>query len=471
MVEVVKNTLKKYKMVEPGERILVGLSGGADSVCLLYLLNTLKESLNVEILAVHVHHGLRGEEADADAQFSRKLCENLQIPFTLVKRDILAEAMALKISTEEAGRRARYEVFENLKEKLNCSKVAVAHHMNDQAETVLFNLMRGSGLKGLGGMKPVRGNIIRPLIECSRSEIETFCKEKSLLYQEDSTNLGDDFSRNQIRHHLIPLMERQFNPTVVSGINNMSEVLREDADFIEEIAEQTFLKLCLSKHGGCVVLDGTALQMLHPALRKRIYLCAIRSLENTVEGYESKHLAMIDGLIFMGTGKKLSLLEGLFVEKVYQEVHFLTVIEKNSFWEYILPKDDTLIEIPELKAHLKLQTHKYKNTIKFGENRYTKWFDYDKIIFDLTLRNRRDGDFLLLNGLKQKKKLKDYFIDLKIPRAKRSNIPLLTDGSHVLWVIGYRVNDAYKVDQNTQKILEVKFLSEEPKNATQNIDF
>lgn len=464
MYAQVKSTLIKYHMVQQGEHILVGLSGGADSVCLLTVLHGLKEELGLHLSAVHVHHGIRGEEADLDAQFSKDLCVQLEIPIYMIYRNVQAEAAELKISLEEAGRKARYEEFEKLSMSLGNVKIGVAHHMNDQAETVLFNLMRGSGLKGLGGMRPVRDMIIRPLIECSRVEIENYCKEMGINYKVDSTNESNAYSRNKIRNQLIPYLQENFNPSVVSQISRMSEGFREDLDFLDQQAQIHFEKCIKEASENRVVLNVTGLIGLHPALRKRIYLVAIKHLRKTLQGYENKHLAMLDSFIFMGTGKKISLLEGLFVEKVYQEVYFSLETKKGSFWEYILYKEDTIIELSEIHSRLEVRVFNNDNTIKIGENRYTKWFDYDKIICNLSVRNRRDGDFIYLQGSKQRKKLKDYFIDLKLPRELRGALPLIANGSEVLWIIGYRRNDASKVSLETKKILEVKYLAEEQIN-------
>ncbi len=468
MVEKVRNTLIKFHMVEPKEHILVGLSGGADSVCLLYVLNALKDEFGFTLQAVHVHHGLRGEDADLDALFSQKFCEGLGIECHVVHRNVQEEAKGLKISVEEAGRRARYESFDAIRANLGSCKIAVAHHMNDQAETVLFNFMRGSGLKGLGGMKPVRNEIIRPLMECKRTEIEAFCEGVPLAYRTDLSNEMNVYTRNKIRNELIPYIEKNFNGSFVSQMGQMSELLRDDMTFLEEAAQKYYVMVLKQVTGTQVILDAQRLQELHPAMRKRIFMLAIGAICKNLQGYESKHLAMLDSFIFMGTGKKLSLLNHLTVEKVYQEVRFSleepTEEEKGSFWEYILPKVDTIVEMKEIDAQLQIRVLEGENPIKFGENRYTKWFDYDKIICDLKVRNRRDGDFIYLKGTKLKKKLKDYFIDQKIPRDKRGLTPLITDGSNVLWIIGYRMNDAFKVSSDTKKILEVKFLSEEQAN-------
>lgn len=463
MHERVKKTLRKYKMIQPGDNILIGLSGGADSVCLLVLLNDLKEEFDIHLYAVHVHHGLRGLEADRDADFSRQLCNNLNIPFYLVRRSIEIEAKQHKISVEAAGRKARYDIFNKLKDEIGANKIAVAHHLNDQVETVLFHLMRGSGLKGLGGIKPVRGDIIRPLIECLRTDIEDFCKNEKIDYVNDTSNDTNHYSRNKIRHNLIPYIEKNFNPSFIRQAGFMSDLLREDEDFLETEAKRYYETVKKASGDHKIILDAGVLLKLHPSIRKRIYMCTILYLCQSLEGYESKHLNLIDDLLFMQTGKRISLLDGMSVQKVYQEVHFSNMFEKGTSWEYILPRNNIVLELKEINAKLSIRTFNNKNTIKNGENRYTKWFDYDKIIFNLTLRNRRDGDFIYLNGSTQRKKLKDFFIDLKIPRDERNHIPLLADGSHVIWVIGYRVNKDYQVTEKTNKILEINFYTEEAK--------
>lgn len=232
-IDKIRETVAQYEMVSKGETVCVGLSGGADSVSLLHALKKLGDELGFKVRAVHINHGLRGEESERDMRFCERLCGELGIDIE-VRRLNLAAAKEKHESLEECARKARYEAFA---EVVGEDRLATAHNLNDSAETVLLNLMRGTGLKGLCGIPPKRGNIIRPLIRCSRAEVEEYCRVSGLSYVTDSTNLSDDYTRNKVRHRIIPEMLK-INPALPDVISRMTELLREDSDYLEALAEK-----------------------------------------------------------------------------------------------------------------------------------------------------------------------------------------------------------------------------------------
>jgi tRNA(Ile)-lysidine synthase len=448
-------------MIEVKDHVIVGLSGGADSVCLLWILNQLKDVLDIQVHAIHVHHGLRGEAADDDAKFTKKLCEELNIPIEIIYREIGEEAKKNKISVEEAGRVARYECFYKKREALGSGKIAIGHHMNDQAETILFNMMRGSGLKGLGGINPVRGYIIRPLIECTRFELEDFCREHKLPFVNDLTNDLEVYTRNKIRLNLIPYIEQNFNTSFVKQMNGMGELIRDEDAYLDKQADCFISMIPNQKDNHTIHIDIDQLTKLDRVIRKRVYRKLIFNLSKGLKNYENKHILLIEDLLSKDTGKKLSLPYGIVVERVYNELCFRMIEENLEQWEYVVEKETTIVEIKEINGQFEFIKFDNQNYHQFSQNRYTKWFDYDKIKCNLTIRNRRIGDFIWLNGINGKKKLKDFFIDEKISRNMRDKIPLLADGSSILWIVGHRMSEFYKITEDTKRILEVNYIKED----------
>lgn len=458
----VLDTITKFNMIQYGDEIIVGLSGGADSVCLLWVLSNLQKDLNFHLSAIHVHHGLRGQAADDDVTFVEKLCHSLNVPLEVSYRNIKDEAKNLKISEEEAGRKARYEIFENRSNRLGGAKIALGHHKNDQAETILFNVIRGAGLKGLGGIRPVRNLVIRPLIECTRDEIEAFCMQHGISYQEDATNQSLLYTRNRIRLELIPYIQKNLNPNFINQMGSMSQLLQEEDDYLERQAEcflQQHLKQINLKDA---YLNIDVLLELDPVIRRRAYRKVILKMGIALKDYENKHFMIIEDLLNKKTGKRIDLPYGVFVEKVYNEVSFKIKKEYEGPWLHTIEKGNGIFHIDEAEGSFELTTFANENKGEIPRNNYTKWFDYDRINGNyLIIRNRRDGDFIKLAGLRGKKKLKDYFMDLKIPRSERDHIPILADETEVIWIVGYRISERYKVTNNTTRILQVRYIKED----------
>lgn len=462
MVNKVINTINKYNMIQYGDNVIVGLSGGADSVCLLWILNFLKKDLGIKLTAIHVHHGIRGQAADEDVLFAESFCQELNIPLEVVYRDIKEEAKRLRISEEEAGRKARYEIFGKRSIELGEAKIALGHHQNDQAETILFNVIRGSGLKGLGGIRPSRDLIIRPLIKCTRSEIESYCNENNLTYQEDETNQLLVYTRNKIRQELIPYIEKNLNPNFVNQMSNMSELLQEEEAYLEQQALAFYKRHSNKNNKADVCFDVNQLLNTHCVIRKRVYRKAIMDMGIALKDFEYKHINIIEDLLNKKTGKRVDLPYGVFVEKVYNELCFKIKKEYKKPWLHTIDKGNGTFYINEAKGTFELRVLQNENISEIPRNNYTKWFDYDKIKSNyLTVRNRQDGDYIYLKGLNGKKKLKDFFIDLKVPRDERNHIPLLVDHDELIWVIGYRISEMYKVTDETTRILEVKYIKED----------
>ena len=456
--------MRQNHMTRPGDGVLVGLSGGADSVGLLLVLWKLRETFQISLRALHVHHGLRGAEADRDAAFSRMLCERLEVPFYEFRIDAAKEALDRKCSVEEAGRQARYRLYEETAlawEKEMCPDltsenagekeaaaarvhIATAHHADDNAETVLFNLFRGSGLTGLSGIAPVRGRIIRPLLWAQRSEIQAWLLQQGQDWVEDSTNRESEYSRNWLRNELLPAVGKRLNAQAVRHIDQAGRRIRQADAYLEEVAEEW-----LQKHAPDGRVDAGALaeqaEIVQGYIVRRLFLKSKMPLRDVTE----THVQAVRELLHQGTGKSISLPHGFRAVNVYGFLEVRSLSHPGERKGGLLPgsQDENLLQ---------MHTFPCENGDEFPKNQYTKWFDYDRIKGTLSLRHRQPGDYLTLPS-GGRKTLKSWMIDEKIPRQEREQIWLLAEEKHILWIVGHRISAYYKITEQTKTILEVEF--------------
>lgn len=285
----VLNTIQKYELIKYGDNIVVGVSGGPDSMTLLNVLCSLKETLQIHLFVAHINHQIR-KEAKQDEEYVKDFCAAHQIPFFVLEKDVVQLAKEQKIGTEEAGRKVRYDFFEEICKKVNASKIATAHTANDQAETILMNLMRGSGTNGLKGMEVKRGKYIRPLLEITRQEIEQYCQKQQLNPRIDQTNQENVYTRNRIRNELIPYIEKNFNPSIVISLNRLSEIVKEQEEYMEKVVEKAYLEIMLEQNEEQIVLDLKKFTSLEIVIKKRILLYTITKLFGTSQGIEKIHI-------------------------------------------------------------------------------------------------------------------------------------------------------------------------------------
>ena len=470
MLRRVKEYVERYNMLEVGDRVVVGVSGGADSVCLFYVLHELKKMYGLELYVVHVNHGIRGQEADEDENFVKELCELHGIQFCSVRVDVRALAKEKGLSEEEAGRMIRYQAFYKVLEQNNCNKIAVAHNQNDQAETVLFHLFRGSGIKGLTGISPMRDQIIRPLLCVNREEIEQYLNKKQVSYQTDQTNLTDEYTRNKIRLHILPYVKKQVNFEAVEHISRSANMLREAEAYIEKNTILCFNRIVVQKNGQYFykVEDFMKEDIV---IQKMIIRHIISNLVHKLKNIEEEHVVMILSLMDKPVGKCVDLPYGIKGERGYETVMLCvknldenrkmkkianTILVSQQITVSDSTKDEYYIETLDLYITFHLINNK-KNLI-IPKNNYTKWFDYDKIDNTIFIRSRSEGDVLQIDQQGSMKKLKSIFINNKVPRDKRDTVPLLADGKHIMWIIGDRISEAYKIDEGTKRILVVEVI-------------
>ncbi|TCT13046.1 tRNA(Ile)-lysidine synthase [Natranaerovirga pectinivora] len=455
----------KENLIDEDDHVVIGVSGGADSVCLLHLLHKLQGNINFTLSAAHINHGIRGIDADADEEFVKELCRTLEVPFYSYKINIKEESKRLKVSEEEAGRIVRYNVFNQILDQYKKGKIAVGHHMNDQGETVLINLIRGSGIKGLLGMSPKRENIIRPLLMFKREDIIAYLNKNQLKYKEDYTNSQDIYLRNKIRLNIIPYIEANINEKVIDKIVQTTELLKEDDDYLNINTNELLKELIISQEEDNIIIRTDELLDQHIAMKKRLIREVINRV-STIKNMESIHIDQVLGLANKEVGKKIDLPNNLLVKKHYDALEF-SFLKNNQEKPAHLQKEKCIIKIPSsyyIQSITKQMKTSLINHIKeedTSKKTYTKFFDYDRIKSALCLRTRETGDFIVLKGINGRKKLKDYFIDNKIPKEKRDEILLIADGNHIIWIIGYRVSEEYKVTEKTQKILKVEITDTE----------
>lgn len=447
MREKVRRTITQFHMFPRGAKLVVGLSGGADSVALLHLLHSWQEAEDWHITAVHIHHGLRGREADEDARFAEDFCASLGISCVVKAYDVAKEAKSRGLGEEETGRILRYAAFREAAG--GEGRIAVAHHRKDQAETLLMRLCRGTGLTGLTGMSPVRGDICRPLLFCDRGEIEQYCMENHLLWREDATNQQEKYTRNKLRLRVLPLLE-EINPKAVEHISETASLLAAEEDFLEQQAEAFFAQTKLPSAAAEVCLSKERLKALHPAMQRRVLRKAMGAFLQT--DISQVQIAAMEELLEKETGKSRHFPAGIHAENRYDALVLSRKRERQGTgFCYELPVEEEVL-IPEAGIAVSLSFHEKKVEIS-GET-CTNVFDYDKIKYTLFCRNRRAGDFIPLP--QGRKKIKDLFIDEKIPRDWRVAYPLITMGEEVLWVPGLRASAAAGVDEQTVRRIWIR---------------
>lgn len=459
----VYNAIINHKLVEIGESVVVGVSGGPDSVCLLHVLGKLAQPLSIKLFAVHINHMLRGEESEQDEEYVVKLCEELNIPLVVKSVDIKEMARKRGMSLEEAGREARYRQFELCADKVGAAKIAVAHNRNDQSETVIMHILRGTGLDGLKGMDYKRGRIIRPLLAISRAEIENYCRENSISPRIDSSNLIDIYTRNKVRLDLIPYIDGLFEIDIGENINKLSFLVRDEVDFIEEFASKAYNQCVIKKENCKSYLNMQEFDKNHSAVKRRILRTAIKNIKGDLKGIEFKSVESIIELASKRkTGTQVHLPGKISAEIVYDTLVLSAQYEKEKTAAFERPVNiPGITAVEELEASLEAEIVEKTLNAKTGytaeKDALIQFFDYEKLKTGINIRNRREGDIfkpLKSNGTK---KLKEYFIDNKVPRGLRDNIPLVTKNNEVIWIIGYKISDKFKVTENTKSVLKLEY--------------
>ncbi len=482
--------IRKYNMIEKDDVVIAGVSGGADSVCLLFVLCALRETYDFSVRVCHVNHGLRGADADADERFVEALCRELKVPCRVFRRDVELIARKRKQSTEEAGRTVRREAFETMCREEGGTRIASAHHSDDNAETILLNLARGTGLRGLCGIRPVYGKWIRPLLGVSREEIESALALAGIPWRQDLSNDEDVYTRNRIRHHILPALQTQVNPETARHLNELSRQAREVWDYLERGVDEAWNRCVACPPGkqGTPAIREADFRREMPAVQKQLLHRCICRAAGRSRDVEAVHVSALLDLFDRHPGKKISLPCGVTAYRTYEGIS----LEKNIPGENLSERENgegadpcTALRIPgetrvpgtslciscrireRREEDLSFYSGMEKGQAEILQKSYTKCFDYDIIKHTVSVRKRRAGDYLVINRDGGRQKLKAYFINQKVPRRDRDQKFLIADGSHIMWIPGMRMSAYYQIGKETKRILEIT-ITEEKTNGRDN---
>ena len=443
----------EQQMLQKKDKIIVGVSGGADSICLLFMLRKLKRMYNLSLYVVHVNHGLRGAEADEDARYVRRLCDRLGIECRIVSENIKELAQTEGCSIEEMGRIVRYRAFREEMQKRGANKIATAHHMDDNAETMLFNLFRGTGIRGLAGIAPMRGDIIRPIMCLDRMEIEAYLKEIGESYRTDSSNFSEEYTRNKIRHNIMAYAKENIFPSAAEHMFDTAKQLRIVDEYLRKQAVSIGEKI-VQYESVATLIDKKAFKKLDEALKPYVLAYVWEQAASREPALVRRHLEAIGRLAEEDSGKSVNLPNHWIAESSYYHILIYNDAFDLKCNDVVPVKDTDRIEFGDGKHIFTLVKEKYDGEKKkISKATYTKCLDYDKIGNQPVMRTRRDNDYIVINSKGDKQSLNRYFINQKVPAKLRDEIPLLADGDRVLWVVGFRISEDIKISDNTETML------------------
>ncbi len=488
--------IQQHNLILPREMVVVGVSGGADSVCLLHVLARLQKTLKIRLHAAHLNHQLRGAESDADAEYVSKLAGSLGIPITIDKQDVAAYKSERNCSLEEAARELRYAFFVHVARKVGANCIAVGHTRDDQVETILMHLLRGTGTTGLCGLAPCsplpydkqvtlrlasepslpaptcRGNLmlIRPLLDISRKETMSYCQEHELQPRMDSSNISLSFFRNRLRLQLLPLL-REYNPNIDQALLRLADIAREDIAFIGQKVAELWDEV-VKQENDAIYLDSNRIAKLPIALQRQLFRTAMAELIGDIRDVEAIHIEAARSLLNRPTGKRLNLPRGLVCQAGYKEIVITTISRQSQLMPCPFPPlsgqhplkipgsttfpgwrvTASITRRPFVRASDVLNSsEEIDRTVFFAQ------LDFHKTGSKLFVRQRRPGDRFQPLGMNMPKKLYDFMVDAKIPRSWRDCIPIVCSPHQIIWVVSWRIDDRVKVTEATKEILRLEF--------------
>ena len=458
ILDRVKEYIQSNNLIEENEKILIAFSGGADSLALLLMLHGLKEELQIDLGACHVNHMLRGKNAEEDETFCSEIAKKLAIPFYSIRKDVKGYAKKKGMSIEVAGRELRYAFFKDIMVKHKYEKCATAHHLDDQVETVLLNLMRGSGLNGLSGMTPKREEYIKPILFLKKEELLSYLKESDMVPREDDSNKESIYQRNKVRNNLIPYIRENFNEDFPDTIWRMTTLLSEDLDFIHDHVENAKREYMENGKGSRVVIRREAF-LLHKAVVSRLLFDAIESVKGNFTDIEEVHIRDMIALQKNGTGKSIDIKDA--------------VVARNDYGNLIIERKKKETEREENMLHEELKIpgtyvvdgktirFRYVGREEIVKDKKLRFFNGDLIEETVIVRNREEGDRMRPFGMKGYRKLKNILIDKKISREDREKLLVFQNRNEIIYIGSMIISDDYKVKDSTEKILEIGIFEEE----------
>lgn len=455
IIRKVMQTLSRFEMLCPGDRVIAAVSGGADSVCLLHILHGLQEELGIELIVAHYDHGFRPEEDESETRFVRGLAKGMGLGFHSEKGELSTRTNGA--SLEEIARDARYAFLDDLSEKLKAHKIAVGHTLNDQAETVIMRLLRGSGPSGLAGIPPVRGRkIIRPLIGIKRDEILSYLEQTGLSYKTDSSNLQTRFLRNKIRLDLMPHL-LAFQPRLIEHLGDLAHILRDEDHFMDLQAEKWLKDKAVESTDEAVQIPIAPFLALPHPLRSRVVRRLLLKARKDLRRIVQRHILSISRLAEGPDPQaEIHLPGGLTIKKVYGLLSLSSDRNPETMPSFSTIDGPGTYPLKDFHCTLLLETlsAELDPFLRKGPQK-TALVDADKIRYPLLVRNPQPGDRFVPLGMKGHRKVKDFFIDLKVPSEKRARTPILFSRDEPVWICGYRIDDRFKVTPDTKSILKM----------------
>ncbi|MBS3735930.1 tRNA lysidine(34) synthetase TilS [Candidatus Bipolaricaulota bacterium] len=453
-----RNFLKRHSI--ENSSVLVAVSGGVDSTALLRALSELEPEFDLELSVAHLDHGIRGEASAENAEFVRDIAEKQGLKLIVEKRPVTRIAEEEGRSLEEAARSVRYRFLSQAALENEMDFVALGHNRNDQAETIIMHLIRGAGLRGLSGMKEKSGRYIRPLVQTPRKEITDYVEARDIDYRFDETNEDTSFTRNRIRHELIPKLEDDYNPRIIDNIVRLGKLARGAREFIEGRANRAYEKIKLTEEPDGECFSRGELLALHPYLQRSTVRKFLKEARGDLEDLAYSHVEdLLKKLREEPASTRLDL-PGITFSLDRDKACFgkdLSEITQPSYYFEIQPGEVIDIEEADLKITCEIiSSEEGWNLDDFYGDRLIEAVDWRKVEQPILVRNREDGDRFVPLGMNGDKKLKDFFIDLKIPRRERDKIPLVCDENGIIWVVGFRIDDRYKVDDTTEELLTMR---------------
>ena len=472
LLQTVEQTVSTCQMFQPGDSVLVGVSGGPDSVALLYMLLSLSPGFSIRLGVAHLNHCLRGEDSDNDAEFVASLARELGLPYYIRKEDVQKYRNTHKLSLEEAARQVRYAFYENMAEKNGFNKIALGHHADDNAESVLMYLLRGSGPRGISGIPPVReGKFVRPLICLTKSEIIDFLESDRLKYVSDLTNRDTKHLRNRIRHHLLPMLKASYNPKITETLNRMASILRTEEEWIEEVINPVFKSCVSAVENKKIALSVSAMYRLHVAAQKRIVRKTIAQVKGNLRRITYTHTDAVLNLLQKGTDcASLDLPDHIRVKRDRGMLLFSGAESSDAGcgnFEYSILAPGTIF-IEETGDYLEFSRIGREDMpcfksgdpgrFSFQSSDQAVFFDMDTLSFPIIIRNFRPGDRFTPLGMSGTQKVKKYFINNKVPGKERVKCPILLCQGKIVWIAGHRMDESVKVTPSTRNVLKAELL-------------
>jgi len=456
----IKQTIVQFAMFHPGDRVLVALSGGPDSMAMLYSLRQMTPELPLRLGVAHLNHQLRGAASDRDAAFSAETADRLGLPFYTHAEDVDAYRNARRLSPEEAARERRYAFLTRTAGARGYGRIAVGHTADDNAEQVLMHIFRGTGAKGLGGIPPVRGPIVRPLIRTRRKEVLAFLAANGLDWMDDASNRDERLLRNRVRRRVIPFLEQTVHPAVSDSLNRLADIMRDEDAWREAHIETLFERCAEVRNGRNVHLDTVRLAEIHPGAQRRIIRKAVEAAAGSLRKLTYAHVDAVLKLIHEGPPEgHVDLPDGLHVDRCYNAIALFPggspepSRTRPGEFAYEVPRPGAL-EIPEIGMILTLSV---MDRAAVPETRLAgqqvAFFDMEKVRFPVAVRNVRPGDRFQPLGMTGTQKLSDFFINNKIPQRERRRCPVLLSRDTIVWVAGHRIAETVKIDASTQRVL------------------